>query len=554
MQIEVNNKAVLKTAGKYVAEDITIIAKGGNLPQLFAPAISLSGNTLTITPNASNGGFSTDYSIYDGSTFVKTVTITTVDLSTVFAESTTVHTVTVQATADNFQNSAASNSVTYANIKTYTISTAVTGFTPSASNPTSINTGEQKTLNFTLQDGYEFPDDTPTITGASLVSWTSSGALTIKNPTANVTITITATKLPDKLATPQNVTADGTTVSWDEVEHATSYDVYVDGAVYETITDIYTDCITFTGESSDFTLSIGSYGAKEWDGTVWYSTDHNTWTVWDGTAISSVNKTLYLRGKNNTKFHTTNSARLTLSAKAGCSGNIMTLLDYENIPTSINADNCFRSLFYESVNLTSVPELPATTLAPYCYRSMFAGCTSLTTAPELPATTLANYCYNAMFRDCTNLVSAPELPAINLASYCYDGMFKNCANLTSAPELPAINLMPYCYQHMFWGCTRLASPPELPSTSLANYCYDGMFIDCTGLTSAPELPATNLVTFCYYQMFQDCTSLKINSSSGTKIFTCPLTLPINAVTQMFYNTGGSFKGTPEAGNTYYWYQ
>ena len=235
MQIEVNNKAVLKTAGKYVAEDITIIAKGGNLPQLFAPSISLSGNTLTITPNTSNGGFSTDYSIYDGSTFIKTVTTTTVDLSTVFAESTTQHTVTVQATADNFQNSAASNSVTYANIKTYTITTTVTGFTPSANNPTSINTGEQKTLNFTLNDGYEFPEDNPTVTGASFVSWTSSGALTIKNPTANVTITITATKLPDKLATPTNVTADGTTVSWDEVENATSYDIYVDGAVYETI-------------------------------------------------------------------------------------------------------------------------------------------------------------------------------------------------------------------------------------------------------------------------------------------------------------------------------
>ena len=236
MQIEVNNKAVLKTAGKYVAEDITIIAKGGNLPQLFAPSISLSGNTLTITPNASNGGFSTDYSIYDGSTFIKTITTTTIDLSTVFAESTTQHTVTVQATADNFQNSAASNSVTYANIKTYTITTVLTGFTASAQNPTSINTGEQKSLSFTLNDGYEFPESNPTVTGASFVSWSSSGVLVIKNPTANVTITITATKLPDKLATPTNVTVDGTTVSWDEVTNATSYDIYVDGAVYETIT------------------------------------------------------------------------------------------------------------------------------------------------------------------------------------------------------------------------------------------------------------------------------------------------------------------------------
>ena len=32
-----------------------------------------------------------------------------------------------------------------------------------------------------------------------------------------------------KLATPQNVTANGTTVSWDAVENATSYDVLADG-------------------------------------------------------------------------------------------------------------------------------------------------------------------------------------------------------------------------------------------------------------------------------------------------------------------------------------
>lgn len=33
-----------------------------------------------------------------------------------------------------------------------------------------------------------------------------------------------------QLATPQNVTADGTVVSWDEVENATSYEVLADGA------------------------------------------------------------------------------------------------------------------------------------------------------------------------------------------------------------------------------------------------------------------------------------------------------------------------------------
>lgn len=32
-----------------------------------------------------------------------------------------------------------------------------------------------------------------------------------------------------QLATPQNVTADGTTVSWDAVENATSYEIFADG-------------------------------------------------------------------------------------------------------------------------------------------------------------------------------------------------------------------------------------------------------------------------------------------------------------------------------------
>lgn len=34
-----------------------------------------------------------------------------------------------------------------------------------------------------------------------------------------------------KLATPQNVSIDGTVLSWDEVENATSYDIYADGTL-----------------------------------------------------------------------------------------------------------------------------------------------------------------------------------------------------------------------------------------------------------------------------------------------------------------------------------
>ena len=187
----------------------------------------------------------------------------------------------------------------------------------------------------------------------------------------------------------------------------------------------YTDCITFTGETSDFTLKTDH---KEWDGTVEYSTNRTTWTTWNGTAISSSNKKLYLRGSGNTTFCTDYGARFVLSAHAGCSGNLNTLLEYSNPPVTLSA-KCYRAMFYDCTNLTSAPALPATTLADECYAYMFRGCKSLITAPELPATTLANNCYAFMFGNCRNLITAPALPATTLATECYQYMFYDCVNL-----------------------------------------------------------------------------------------------------------------------------
>lgn len=269
----------------------------------------------------------------------------------------------------------------------------------------------------------------------------------------------------------------------------------------------YTDCLTFTGETSEFTLAVGSLGAKEWDGTLYYSTDHNTWNVWDGTAISSANKKLYLKGKGNTKFYTSKGALLSLSAKAGCSGNIQTLLDWENPPTSISTSHCYSYMFYN--------------------------CTSLTSAPALPATTLAQDCYVRMFRGCTNLTTAPELPAMTLAQGCYNSMFDGCTNLTTAPALPA--------------------------TTLANYCYASMFYGCTSLTTAPELPATTLYSACYHSMFKGCTKLKLSTTQTTEYKT-PWRIPSSGTisfeangwnTNMLAGTGGTFTGNPSINTTYY---
>ena len=227
----------------------------------------------------------------------------------------------------------------------------------------------------------------------------------------------------------------------------------------------YTNYLTFTGETSEFTLKA-TY--KSWDGTLQWSTDRTNWTVLAGTeAIQSVDKKLYLRGKGNTSFIATNAngIRWQLSARASCSGNIQTLLDWENPPTNIPTSDCYSNMFYGCTNLTTAPALPATTLANYCYSYMFSGCTNLTTAPELPATTLANYCYCGMFYGCTNLTTAPALPATTLASGCYDNMFFNCINLTAAPALPATTLASHCYYSMFKYCAKL----KLSTTQTTEY-------------------------------------------------------------------------------------
>ena len=248
---------------------------------------------------------------------------------------------------------------------------------------------------------------------------------------------------------------------------------------------------------------------------------------------------LRLRGKNS--YGTARSAswpsysqiKFSTSAHVACTGDIRTLIDYENysstptdyakfcwlfgdcyqltsaplLPAVNLASECYYEMFSDCSGLTEAPELPAEIMSGSCYSRMFYGCTSLEKAPELPATVLAERCYGSMFSGCTSLTEAPLLPATTLATYCYSGMFMDCTSLTEAPSLPATILAESCYSSMFRGCTSLLEAPLLPATTLATYCYSGMFMDCTSLTEAPSLPSTILALGCYGAMFNGCISL-----------------------------------------------
>lgn len=139
-----------------------------------------------------------------------------------------------------------------------------------------------------------------------------------------------------------------------------------------------------------------------------------------------------------------------------CSGDIRTLVDWENYNSCSTEYAGFYSLFMNCKSLTTSPSLPAETLAVNCYAYMFRGCTSLITAPALSAETLADRCYAYMFEGCASLTTAPALPAKTLEIGCYRGMFKGCTSLTKAPILPAKKLVVYCYDDLFAGCTNLS--------------------------------------------------------------------------------------------------
>ena len=170
------------------------------------------------------------------------------------------------------------------------------------------------------------------------------------------------------------------------------------------------------------------------------------------------------------------------SVEVKCTGDIRTLIDYENYYCANTSKAMFMNFFNSMKNLKSAPDLPSMELASQCYYAMFKGCTGLTTAPDLPATTLANSCYYAMFYGCTGLTTAPKLPATTLDIFCYREMFYGCTSLTTAPELPATTLAMGCYDKMFYDCSNLSKVTMLATKYSANWCLDN-WLDNAG-TSA----------------------------------------------------------------------
>lgn len=93
-----------------------VVAVPSSQPTLNAPTITIDDKTLKITNPASNGNFVTKFKVFSNGTALTEAVIkgstTTVDLSTLLTEAGT-YSITAKASAANFNDSAASNAVSY---------------------------------------------------------------------------------------------------------------------------------------------------------------------------------------------------------------------------------------------------------------------------------------------------------------------------------------------------------------------------------------------------------------------------------------------------------
>jgi hypothetical protein len=116
-----------------------------------------------------------------------------------------------------------------------------------------------------------------------------------------------------------------------------------------------TTYLTFRSDSS-FTLKVNN-NTKNWDGTLYYSTDLETWSEWDGTTtLNSVNNKLYLRGKGNTVItgsdNQINYRWVLTGSNIECTGNIENLLDWETVESGSHPSMgpyCYAYLFRSGI-------------------------------------------------------------------------------------------------------------------------------------------------------------------------------------------------------------
>lgn len=217
-------------------------------------------------------------------------------------------------------------------------------------------------------------------------------------------------------------------------------------------------------------------GSPQWDGSMYIKyTGLDVWREWDG-SVSSPSRTIYLRGKNNTKvtdwsgsfsFCKENNKYVAFEDSVFCDGEIGSLLDSDKVAEGKlkkALDDSFRYVFYHAP-LVNAPKINFEEIGDRAFISAFSSCKNLTSLPSLPAAVVGVYGYSYMFLS-TAISSLPKLPAISVRSYGYSSMFQSTnikLSLTQTGE----------YQYPF-------RVPAKGNGNFENYALNNMVKDTKG--------------------------------------------------------------------------
>ena len=100
-----------------------------------------------------------------------------------------------------------------------------------------------------------------------------------------------------------------------------------------------------------------------------------------------------------------------------CTGDIRTLIDYQNYQTASTNQTRFCHLFVDCHALATAPTLPATTLASGCYQGMFQGCTQLSEVKMLATNISAWNGLTDWLLDAGKDVTTRTLTVVNSQAY-----------------------------------------------------------------------------------------------------------------------------------------
>jgi surface protein len=218
-------------------------------------------------------------------------------------------------------------------------------------------------------------------------------------------------------------------------------------------------------------------------------------------------------------------------------------------------------MFYNCVNLVSVPLYEFDLLNQCCVSSMFQNCKSLQTVPLFNFST-CNRVSN-LFNGCSNLQSVPafnfsaansasvsifsgcsslkEVPIFTLGTMTdLSSMFGSCTSLTSVPLFDTANVTNM--SSMFTGCSSLKEVPLFNTANVTN--MSSMFGSCTSLTSVPLFDTQNVTTM--QGMFSGCSSLTtvpLFNTVKVTIFSSLFQTCTNLQSVPAFNTSGALLGT-----------